>query len=135
MKMQTEGSSVQARVVSLRYAHGVTSGEIAVRSFDDGPEWTVPVTIGKCPQRKGASIVQAVSRLLCGAMVMDGADILAIRDSLDNARGLATELAPEHAAATLAIAAIEATRDRLAPVTSFDDAFAPAPAFLEGLAS
>lgn len=127
MKMDTGVPGVQARVVRVWYANTVTRGEIAVRSFPDGPEWITPVTIERCPQQRGVAIVQAVARLLAGAVVMDGADVLAIRDSLDNARGLAGELAPEHASATLAVAAIERTRDRV-----FDAAFPVQPtAFME----
>ncbi len=111
-----ERSEPTARVGRVVYSLGVVSASILVTK--DGTTTEVPVRIGNLDQGRAISLVGAMGRLLTGAVVMDGADLLAIRDSIDNARGLAGELAPQHAAATLAVAAIEVARDRFAGCVS-----------------
>ena len=87
MNIDTGEGRVQARVSRLTYHNGVTRGEITCLSAD--AMWCVPVSISGLPQRKAAAYVQGVARMMAGAILMDGADFLAIRDSLDSARAVA----------------------------------------------
>lgn len=86
MLVATEGQ-VQASVTRMHYSGGVTSATILC--VTDHEAWQVPVTLCGLPQRAAAGYVGALARLMAGAVVMDGADLMAIQDSLDNARRVA----------------------------------------------
>lgn len=112
----------------MHRAKSLTGGG-ATCEFVSASGQTAVVTIRGLTGTKALAHLGAMERLLNGAMVFDGDDLRKIRESLDTARGLAGELAPEHTVATLAVAAIERTRDRV-----FDAAFPGQPTpFLEGV--
>jgi hypothetical protein len=102
MKCNSDG----VRVERARYQHGKLSATVIVAA-EGQPVQVVPVEISNVDQGRALSLVNAMGRLLLGAVVMDGQDLLAIRDSIDNARGLASALAPETADSTLVLASIE----------------------------
>lgn len=77
----------EVSVMGATYANGTLHGRLMCVTADAA--WQVPVTIGGVTQQQGMGYLGALARLMGGAVVMDGADLMAIRDSLDNARGVA----------------------------------------------
>lgn len=107
----TNEAGSQARLAAFRYARGNTAAVIEVTT---GPiTRAVQVQFGGISESRASGLCMAISRLMLGGVVMDGSDFRAIYDSLDNARGLASELAPQETAATLAIASIEQASQRM----------------------
>jgi hypothetical protein len=76
MKLQTDDPTIQARVASLRYAGSTLRADIHCTSGD--LRWNVPVSISGLPQRRMVGIVNAVARILAGALVLDADDLRAI---------------------------------------------------------
>jgi hypothetical protein len=99
------------RVERAHYGLGKLSAVILVTA--DGVTSQVPVTIAGVDQGRAISLVNAMGRLLLGAVVMDGSDLLAIRDSIDNARGLASRIAPEADDSTILLESIERAHDQV----------------------
>jgi hypothetical protein len=81
MIVTTDGRK-EVSILSVTYSAGTTRGELLCVTEDSA--WRVPITIGGVTQRMGASYIGALARLMAGAIVMDGADYLAMRDSLDS---------------------------------------------------
>lgn len=108
MKTNTQGM----RVERAHYSQGKLAAAIALEEGDRTHH--VLVTIAGVDQGRALSLVNAMGRLLRGAVVMDGEDLLAIRDSIDNARGLAAQLAPEADDSTIVLESIERARGQMA---------------------
>jgi hypothetical protein len=105
MNGNRERDTEQARIDRICYSLGKLRATVLAPN-EAGTERVV-VEITGLSQARAISMVNAMSRLMTGGVVLDGQDLLAIRDSIDNARGLASALAPETADSTLVLASIE----------------------------
>jgi hypothetical protein len=111
MKITGDAVGPQARLVSLRHPLGATVAVVELTA--DGRKDTVCVEIRGLSEQKGKAMLQAVTRLLSGALVMDGNDVRQLTRTLDESRGMMSYLAPEACEATAAIGLVESAMARM----------------------